>query len=220
MRRLGSLFAWLALGIAASPAFAQSKVDLSTLKTRPERTEYRETSRYEDVIAFLEAVDRASPLIHLTTFGYTFEGRALPLAVVGHVKDASPEAVLASGKTRVYIQGDIHAGEVEGKEATQILLREIAQGQHKDWLDSLVLLVGPIYNADGNERVNLTNRGRQHGPIGGMGQRPNAQGFDLNRDHMKLESPEAWSLARLYLSFREREIVNWLISPWYPLCSP
>jgi murein tripeptide amidase MpaA len=177
----------LALALAAEPATAQSGVDLSALKTRPERTEYRETSRYEDVIAFLEAVDRASPLIHLTTFGYTFEGRALPLVVVGHVKDASPEAVLASGKTRVYIQGDIHAGEVEGKEATQILLREIAQGQHKEWLDSLVLLVKPIFNADGNERITLTNRGgqqadRRHGPA------PNAQG-DLNRDHQARGRP-------------------------------
>jgi hypothetical protein len=188
----------LGLMLAAEPAAAQPKADLSALKTRPERTDYRETSRYDDVIAFLEAVDRASPLIHLTTFGYTFEGRALPLAVVGRVKDASPEAVLASGKTRVYIQGNIHAGEVEGKEATQILLREIAQGQHQAWLDSLVLLVGPIFNADGNERITLTNRGGQHGPIGGMGQRPNAQGFDLNRDHMKLESPETRSLALLF----------------------
>jgi hypothetical protein len=57
--------------------------------------------------------------------------------------------------------------------------------------------VAPIYNADGNERVTLTNRGRQHGPIGGMGQRPNAQDLDLNRDHMKLDSPEARSVVKL-----------------------
>ena len=62
----------------------------------------------------------------------------------------------------------------------------------------MVLLIAPIYNADGNERVTLTNRGRQHGPFGGMGQRPNAQGYDLNRDHMKLESSEARSVARLF----------------------
>lgn len=190
----------LSLGVVTS-SLAQAKVDLQTLKTRPERTEYHETSRYDDVVAFMEAVDRASPLIHLTTFGYTVEGRALPLAVVGNVKDASSQAVLASGKTRVYIQGNIHAGEVEGKEATQILLREIAQGKHKEWFDSLVLLVGPIFNADGNERITLTNRGGQHGPIGGMGQRPNAQGLDLNRDHMKLESPETRSLALLFRQY-------------------
>jgi len=80
-----------------------------------------------------------------------------------------------------------------------VLLRVLAAGgsRHAAWLDSLVLLVAPIYNADGNERIALTNRPLQNGPVGGMGQRANAQGLDLNRDHMKLESPEARSLALL-----------------------
>ena len=70
-------------------------------------------------------------------------------------------------------------------------------GKHDDWLKTMVLLVAPIYNADGNERFSLTSRGRQHGPIGGQGQRPNAQGLDLNRDHMKLDSPEARAFVKL-----------------------
>jgi hypothetical protein len=86
---------------------------------------------------------------------------------------------------------------VEGKESLLMLLREIALGGHRQLLDSLVLLVAPIYNADGNERVLLTNRPAQHGPVGGMGQRPNAQGYDLNRDHIKLDSPEARSLVQM-----------------------
>ncbi len=173
------------------------RVPLEQLKTRPERTQYAETSRYDEVMEFLREVDAASPVIHLTTFGYSFEGRPLPLAVVGTIKDATPQAVRAAGKTRVYIQGNIHAGEVEGKEACLELLRELARGRHSDWLDSMILLVGPIYNPDGNERVNLTNRGSQHGPIGGMGQRTTAQNYDLNRDHMKLDAPESRSLARM-----------------------
>ncbi|MDQ3068573.1 MAG: M14 family metallopeptidase [Acidobacteriota bacterium] len=171
------------------------------LRTVPERTEFRETSRYDDVVTFMRAIDAASPRIHLTTFGYTVEGRALPLAVVGDVPNASPEAVKASGKLRVYIQGNIHGGEVEGKESAQHLLRAIAGGAHPEWMKTMVLLVAPIYNADGNERVALTNRGLQHGPVGGMGQRPNAQEFDLNRDHMKQESPEARSVAKLLTDY-------------------
>lgn len=170
---------------------------LQTLKTRAERTHYAETSRYDDVMEFLRLIDAASTRVHLTTFGYSFEGRPLPLAVVGNVKDASPEAVKASGKTRVYVQGNIHAGEVEGKEACLELLRAMASGQHAAWIDSMVLLVCPIYNPDGNERVTLTNRGSQNGPIGGMGQRATAQNYDLNRDHMKLDAPESRSLARM-----------------------
>jgi hypothetical protein len=160
-------------------------------------TEYRETSRYDDVMVFLRNVADASPAVHLSDFGYSFEGRVLPLAVVGDVAAATPAAVLATGKTRVFIQANIHAGEVCGKEAMLMLLRDVARGEHAEWMDSLVLLVAPIYNADGNERVHLTNRPRQHGPVGGMGQRPNAQGFDLNRDHIKLDAPEARSLVRL-----------------------
>ncbi len=165
--------------------------------TRAERTDYRETSSYAEVVDFLQRAAAADPSVHYTTFGYTTEGRPLPLAVVGDVADASPASVRSSGKTVVYLQGNIHAGEVCGKEALQMLLRDLLAGRHGDWRESLVLLVAPIYNADGNERVTLTNRGRQHGPIGGMGQRPNAQGYDLNRDHMKLDSPEGRSVARL-----------------------
>jgi hypothetical protein len=190
------LFATLA--VAMTCAVQAQTPALDQLTTVPERTNYQQTSRYDDVMAFLRAVDAASPRIHLTTFGYTMEGRALPLAVVGDVADASPDAVKASGKLRVYIQGNIHGGEVEGKESAQRLLRAIARGAHPDWMKTMVLLVAPIYNADGNERIALTNRGSQHGPIGGMGQRPNAQDFDLNRDHMKQESPEARSMAALF----------------------
>ena len=189
--------AWLAT-TALLAACSPSPPPADTFLTRAERTDYRETSTHADVVDFLERAAAADPSVHYTTYGYTTEGRALPLAVVGDVDDASAAAVRAAGKTVVYLQGNIHAGEVCGKEALQMLLRDLVGGRHGGWRESMVLLVAPIYNADGNERVTLTNRGRQYGPFGGMGQRPNAQGFDLNRDHMKLESPEARSVARLF----------------------
>ena len=170
---------------------------LANLKTRAEATNFTETSRYDDVQSFLETVDRASPLVQLTSFGYTFEGRRLPLAIVGSLTDVTPAAIRKSGRLRVYIQANIHAGEVEGKEAVLALIRDIARGSHADWMKSMVLLVNPNYNADGNERVSLTSRGLQHGPIGGQGTRANAQGLNINRDDMKLDTPEARSMVRL-----------------------
>jgi hypothetical protein len=164
--------------------------------TRPEATNFAETSRYDEVMSFMKAMAAASPQIHLTTYGYTYEGRPLPLAVIG-APGATPEQVLATRKTRIYIQGNIHAGEVEGKEALLWLLRSIAKGEHAEWFKSVVLLINPIYNADGNERVSVANRGSQFGPVGGMGQRANAQDLDLNRDCTKLETAEARSLAML-----------------------
>jgi hypothetical protein len=180
-----------ALALAA-PLPAQPRPAAGPL-TRAERTGYLETSRYDDVMAFLREVIRGQRRMHLTTFGYSFEGRTLPLVVVGDVEDGSPDAVLRSGKLRVFLQGNIHAGESEGKEALLMLLRDLAQGAHARWRDSLVLLVAPVLNADGTERVTLTNRPWQHGPVGGTGQRANAQGLDLNRDFAKLETPEVRS---------------------------
>jgi hypothetical protein len=185
--------------LSATTTVAQSRrpAALTDLMTRAERSNFAETSRYADAVTFLETVDRASPLVSLTSFGYTFEGRRLPLAIVGRLTDVTPQAIRASGLLRVYIQANIHAGEVEGKEAMLALVRDIAAGAHADWLGSMVLLVNPIYNADGNERVSLTSRGLQHGPIGGQGTRANAQGLNINRDDMKLDTPEARSMVRL-----------------------
>jgi hypothetical protein len=191
----------------AKPAAQAVSTALSTLKTRPERTNYEETSRYQDVVDFMKAVAAASPKVRLATMGYTFEGRPLPLAVIG-AKDASAESVKATGKTRVYVQGNIHAGEVEGKEALLELLRALGSGQNAAWFDSVVLMICPIFNADGNERISLTNRGSQYGPIGGMGQRANAQSYDLNRDFMKLDSPETRSFAQMMSNYDPHIVVD------------
>jgi hypothetical protein len=193
--------------LAAAAGSAQTPT-LATLQTRAERSDFTETSRYDDVVSFLKVVDEASPLVHVTQFGYSFEGRTLPLAVVGRVADARPETVRGSGTLRVYLQANIHAGEVEGKEAVLALVRDIARGQHADWLDSMVLLVNPVYNADGTEKVTLISRGFQHGPVGGQGTRANAQGLNINRDNMKLDTPEARSMVRLLNAFDPHVMID------------
>ena len=190
--RVKRLFASLLLVVVVltSPVRTQqSPVD--AIKTKPEQTNYEETSRYDDVVAFLNELTKAAPKsIRVRSYGTTHEGRSLPLAVVG-ASDATAEAVRRTNKIRVYIQGNIHAGEVEGKESAQMLLRDLVAGRRQEWLDKMVFLVAPIFNADGNEKVALNNRGRQHGPMGGQGTRANAQGLNINRDHMKLDTPEA-----------------------------
>ena len=194
------ILAFVAIPSAASGQQASDGRPAAIPLTRAEATGYVETSSYDDVSTFLNAVAAASPDVHVGSFGYSYEGRRLPLAVWGAAA-ATPEEARSTGKTRVLVMANIHAGEVEGKEAVLELLREIAGGDHSAWKDSLVLIFAPIYNADGNERVRLDNRPDQLGPVGGMGQRPNAQGFDLNRDYMKLETPEGRSLIRLFTEY-------------------
>jgi len=194
MRRLVAVAAI----VAATSFVAAQPSSLANLKTTAEASGFKSTSTYEDVVKFMKAVDEASPIVFYTTYGTTTEGRAMPMAVVGSgLKDASPAAVKASGKLRVHVQANVHAGQVEGKESAQVLLRELALGQHKAWLDTMVFLITPIYNADGNEKVALGNRQRQNGPINGMGTRANAQNLNINRDYMKLDTPEAKAFVKL-----------------------
>src|SRR5688500_7780763 len=124
-RRSGLARVLLLAAVAHTPSdlLAQQATGRDPLITRAEATGFRETSRHADVMNVARALDEASDLVHLTTMGYSLEGRELPLLVVGRVRDATPAAVRASGLLRVYLQGKIHAGEVEGKEVLQMHVR-------------------------------------------------------------------------------------------------
>jgi hypothetical protein len=207
MRILGSR-ASTAAPVLALLLTAPTEVVAQTPLTRAERTDYAETSRYADVLELIAAI-APDPRLHPTLYGYSYEGRPLPMVVAGHgLADGGAAAVRATGRLRVLVYANIHAGEVEGKEATQMLLRSIAAGERDGWFDSMILLVAPIYNADGNERVAVVNRARQHGPPGGVGTRANAQGLDLNRDHTKLASPEARALVGVLVDYDPHLVID------------
>ena len=162
-----------------------------------ERSHFQATARHAEVVTLCERLAARSPLIHLIELGQSVEGRALPLMIVADPPVRTPLEARASGKLVVFLVGNIHAGEVCGKEALPILVREWTDQPGNPLLKDLIILVAPIFNADGNERVSKTNRPGQIGPAEGMGQRPNASGLDLNRDFMKLEAPETRALVRL-----------------------
>jgi Zinc carboxypeptidase len=187
----------LALLLASAPTIMPRSQD-DQLKSRAEQTNYEETSRYEDVERFIGELQKRADKLRVESFGKTEEGRDLPLMIFADPPIARPQEARASGKPIIFIQANIHAGEVEGKEATLHLARRLAIGDLRSLLNNLVILIAPIYNADGNEKISLNNRTAQYGPIGGVGTRENAKGFDLNRDYMKLETPEANALVALF----------------------
>lgn len=166
--------------------------------TRAERTGFRQTSSYGDVLAFLDSLQRVTPDIRLGTLATTVEGRKVPFVIASRPLVSSPTEAHRSGKPIVYLQANIHAGEVEGKEAAQMLLRDLTRGALQPLLDRIVLLVVPIYNPDGNERwaPGERNRPGQNGPEP-VGQNPNGQGLNLNRDYIKMEAPETRGSASL-----------------------
>ncbi|MEO8880169.1 MAG: M14 family metallopeptidase [Gemmatimonadaceae bacterium] len=192
MRRNGGIGATLlvaALGCAQSvPREGAAVADLP--RTRAERTSYSETSTYADVIAFIDSLQRDDVPFVRQELGRTTEGRVLPLLILSRPRVSTPAEAKALHRPIVYVQANIHAGEVEGKEALQALVRDLATTQN-NVLDSIVLIAIPIYNADGNERFapQSVNRTEQNGPES-VGQRPNAKMLDLNRDYVKAEAPE------------------------------
>ncbi len=189
---------------AQTPA-PQSKPD--ALQTRPERSNFEETSRLEDVTTFLTALTAKSPLVRVQTFGTTEEGRAMPLVTLSNPAVSKPTERPA-GRPVVFLLANIHGGEVEGKEAVQVLMRRLTSGDLRPLLDRMVIVIAPIYNIDGNEGIDVMNRTAQFGPVAGVGRRENIKGLDLNRDYMKLESAEARALAAAFTAWDPHLVVD------------
>lgn len=167
----------------------------AALKTKAEATDYAETSSHADVLAFCDELAKLSPRVKRTSFGKSHDGKELPLLILAEPPVATPAEAARSGKLVVLVWGNIHAGEVDGKEALLMIAREIATAKETPLLKDLVLLIAPNLNADGNDKWGAVRRSQDGPPK--IGTRENAQGFDLNRDFVKLESPEIRSLVRL-----------------------
>ena len=159
--------------------------------TRAERSSFSETSLYADVVAFIDTLKATSKDMYFTTMGQTTQGRDIPVVILSRPLVRTPVEAKRLNRPIVYVQGNIHGGEVEGKEALQALLRDLQRDKYLNVVDSLVIIVVPIYNIDGNEALGPQelNRTEQNGPAI-VGQRANAQGLDLNRDYIKAEAPE------------------------------
>jgi hypothetical protein len=175
---------------------------LAAQDTRPERTGFRETSTFADVLSFLDSLQRRSSALRVGTLALSPEKRSVPYVLAARPMVANSSEAHRSGKLIVYLQANIHAGEVEGKEAAQMLLRDLTVGPLQPLLAKMVLLVVPIYNTDGNEHFDLGERNRpgQNGPAR-VGQNTNGEGLNLNRDYVKMEAPETRGAAAL--------LVNW-----------
>ena len=182
---IAALFLFIGIALSAAVAgFAQEP------QTVAESSHYKSTSLYKDVMAFISALQQQSPLIHVEFLCRSAEGRDVPLMILADPPIASPQDLKRDGRAVVYIQANIHAGEVEGKEASLMLARDILLYKNPAILDKLVVLIAPIFNTDGNEKISKTSRPQQDGPENGVGVRFNGLNQDLNRDAMKMESPE------------------------------
>lgn len=160
--------------------------------TPSERTGLTDSPNYDDTIAWLKKLCAATPLVSMHEFGRTAQGR--PLYAVVARKGTADKPVL-------FAQAGIHSGEIDGKDAGMMLLRDIAFGGKDALLDRATLLFVPIFNADGHERSSEWNRPNQRGPVH-QGWRTTAQNLNLNRDFIKADSPEMRALLALLNQWR------------------
>jgi hypothetical protein len=146
---------------------------------------------------YVRRIARAAPRqVRVEKFGTTGEGRALVAVVVSRDGQFSPAALHAATRPVVFIQNAIHAGEMDGKDASLALLRDILVTKKQARLiDRAVLVIVPIYNADGHEYFGRFNRINQNGPEQ-MGWRANATQQNLNRDYLKADAPETRGFLR------------------------
>ena len=164
--------------------------------TPSEKTGLTETPSYDETIAYLKKLEKASPLISLQEFGHTAQGRPLYVVVAARDRAFSPEALRKKGRPTLIVLAGIHSGEIDGKDAGLMLLRDIAFRGKASLLDRANLLFVPIFNADGHERSSEWNRPNQRGPVR-QGWRTTAQNLNLNRDYMKADAPEMQAMLRL-----------------------
>ncbi|TBR12030.1 MAG: peptidase M14 [Lysobacter sp.] len=191
MPRRPLLIALLAL------AFPAGAVD-APLTTVSERSGFMRTGRYDEVIALCDAFAARYPrAIRCETFGTTPEGRPMKVLVASTSGALTPDAARERGLPVTLMQGGIHAGEIDGKDAGFLALRELLEGRvARKALDRQVFVFVPVFNVDGHERFKAWNRPNQRGPEE-MGWRVTAQNLNLNRDYMKADAPEMQAMLAL-----------------------
>jgi hypothetical protein len=175
---------------ASAPA-----ADDSPLRTVAESSDFLRTGRYEEVERLCESYAHTWPdAFKCVDFGRTPEGRTMRALVASRSGALTPEEARRRGLPVLLMQGGIHAGEIDGKDAGFLALRELLRDQGA--LRNIVLVFVPVFNVDGHERFGRWNRPNQVGPEE-MGWRATAQNFNLNRDYMKADAPEMRAMLRL-----------------------
>jgi hypothetical protein len=207
LRRTTILIA-VVIGSTSAPGLAQQVLDLPPALpwsgrserliapphdpwiTPAEAANFQTTPRYAEVRSWLEKLAAASPLLTLHTFGRTGEGRDLLYVRASKSRPGEP------ARPVVLVQAGIHAGEIDGKDAGLMLLRDLALRGKDHLLEQVDLVFVPIYNIDGHEQLSRWNFVHLRGPAE-KGRDANARNINLNRDYGKVDAPETRAMIAL-----------------------
>jgi hypothetical protein len=188
----------LAFATTTAGALAAAAAPASPLSTISERSGFQNTGRYDEVADLCARFQKAYPKqVRCFSFGRTPEGRTMLAMAVTRTGALTAEQAKKRAIPVMLIQGGIHAGEIDGKDAGFLAVREALENKAAPGaLDKQVLLFVPVFNVDGHERFGKWNRPNQRGPVE-MGWRTTAQNYNLNRDYVKADAPEMQAMLAL-----------------------
>jgi murein tripeptide amidase MpaA len=177
--------------------------------TPAEKSGLTTTPRYDETVAWLRQLAAAAPNLAMLSLGRSPEGRDIWVVVASKEGARTPEELRKNGRPTLFVQAGIHAGEIDGKDAGMMLLRDLTVGGTQEaLLDRANLLFVPIFNVDGHERFSAFTRVNQRGPTE-AGYRTTARNLNLNRDYTKLDAPEMRHLIKA--------LVQWPIDLYYSI---
>ena len=168
--------------------------------TVPEKTDYIRTTTHMQMLEFISKLAWNSEYMHIERLFISDLRRVAPLVILSNPRVTTPEEAKETGKTIVYIQGNIHPSEAEGKEAVLMLMRDITLGKHSVLLEKLIILLVPDFNPDGNEALEVKNTSTFSGTPHIQSIRHNAMDEDVNRDAIKMKTLNMQGLYRNVLN--------------------
>ncbi len=173
------------------------------LLTVAEKSNYKLTSTHAEVLDFITQLQKEFKHIKVENIATSEYGKNIPMIMLANPMPKSPQDLINDDRMVVYIQANIHAGEVEGKEASLRLARDLLQEKKDELFKKLIIIIVPDLNPDGNDQISEKNRTNQNGPAA-VGLRQNGQHLDINRDGIKVETPEL------------KGLLNYIFNKWDP----
>ena len=157
------------------------------------------TYTYEELIETYSSLASGNDFLKLSEVGTSDVGKPIHLIVISKNGDFTPEKARQNRKSIVLINNGIHAGEACGIDASVELAKKLSNPKHElhKILDSVVVLIIPVYNVGGMLNRGSFSRANQNGPEE-HGFRGNAKNLDLNRDFIKLDSKNAKTFTTLF----------------------
>ena len=161
-----------------------------------EKSDLNSTPRYKETMDWLRGLAKASPDLAMVTLGKSPEGRDIWMLVAARDQEFEPQSLRRNGKPTLLAQAGIHSGEIDGKDAGMMFLRDLTvKNLYPGLLDRANFLFIPIFSVDGHERFSRFGRINQRGPVE-SGWRTTSRNLNLNRDYTKLDTPEMQHLIR------------------------